>query len=446
MMTIASALDRNPLDRWAARRMGVAADALTREAITEYQLRAIRQTVVWARAKSAFYTARMAAFAADWPHSLEEFVDAPMTSPADIVMHGHAFVCLPQSEISRVVSLESSGTSGLPKRLFFTAEDQDLTLDFFAHGVSTMASEGGRMLIALPGEREGSVGYQLARGVSQAGVTPIPHGFVSDPSKTIQRMDRERVTLLIGLPVQMLHVAMECSETALRVFQRLHTIVLCSDHVPQSLVQRIREATGCKIFEHYGSTEMGLGGGVDCRVHAGYHLREADLYFEIVSPHTGHPVREGETGEVVFTTLGRHGMPLIRYRTGDLGRILPGACACGSPLRRLARVQNRIDGAVPIGRAGVITMAALDEALFAVPDVLDFAATYASGRPDELCVRIHARREITNVVAHAEHALLQLKVIAASCAAQELRLRIALINEPFPVSGAKRKIEVRHVQ
>jgi phenylacetate-CoA ligase len=80
---------------------------------------------------------------------------------------------------------------------------------------------------------------------------------------------------------------------------------------------------------------------VECAARQGYHWREADLYFEIVDPVTGQPLPDGEAGEIVFTTLTRQGMPLIRYRTGDISRFLPGPCACGAVLRRLATIQGR---------------------------------------------------------------------------------------------------------
>ena len=437
-----AAVDRNPLDLWASQRTGIAPGELTCEAVAEYQLRSIRQTVAWARSRSSFYAAHLAAFPENWPRTFQEFRQAPMTRPTDLVDRVHEFLCVPQSEISRVVSLESSGTSGPRKRIFFTAEDQDLALEFFAQGVATLAAPGDRMLIALPGEREGSVGFQLARGIARAGVIPIPHGFSLDPAATLRRMDEERATLLIGLPVQVLAIALECSEPARRVFRRLRAVVLCSDHVPQSLTDRIREATGCEVFEHYGSTEMGLGGGLDCRAHAGYHLREADLYFEIVSPQTGEPLPNGEPGEVVFTTLGRLGMPLLRYRTGDRSRILPGSCSCGSPLRRLARVCGRVGGVVALGAEASVTLADLDEALFAIPGVYDFSAALVPGSLQKLQVQIYAPQPAEDTASQAERALMELPAIAANCAAGALRFSLSLQDHSFPVTGAKRTIRL----
>jgi phenylacetate-CoA ligase len=445
MMATATVLERNPLDAWAVQRMGVTPQMLTSEAIAEYQSHAIQKTVARARCKSSYYAARLNAFPDEWPRSLDEFAHAPVTPSADIVERGHEFLCVPQSEISRVVTLESSGTSGSRKRVFFTAEDQELALDFFAHGVAAMAARGDRMLIALPGEREGSVGFQLARGIERAGVVPIPYGLILDPTAALACMDREKATLLIGLPAQMLAIALESGEVARRVFRRLRAIVLCSDHVPESLVRRIRQATGCDIFEHYGSTEMGLGGGVDCHAHAGYHLREADLYFEIVSPTTGAPLEDGQLGEVVFTTLGRAGMPLIRYRTGDKARIMPGRCPCGSPLRRMERVRNRVDSRIALGPEGSITIAELDEALFAIPEVHDFTAALMHGRANEIQLRVFAPGPREGVAAKAERALMLLPAIGGNCAGGELRLSVLLQGQPFPATGAKRKIAVQAV-
>jgi phenylacetate-coenzyme A ligase PaaK-like adenylate-forming protein len=122
-----------------------------------------------------------------------------------------------------------------------------------------------------------------------------------------------------------------------------------------------------------GTTEMGLGGGVECSALSGYHLREADLYLEIVCPDTGQPVRTGEEGEIVFTTLTRKGMPLVRYRTGDLSRLILEPCPCGTQLRRLDVVRKRIEGPVILG-GKALRMTDLDDALFVFDGITDFQA------------------------------------------------------------------------
>ena len=122
-------------------------------------------------------------------------------------------------------------------------------------------------------------------------------------------------------------------------------------------------------------TEMGLGGGFECEALGGYHLREADLYFEVVDHESGGPCPDGAIGEIVCTTLTRRGMPLIRYRTGDMARTVHEPCPCGSALRRIGRVRGRWDDVLPLGSAYTLTLPDMDEALFQLPGLLDYRAT-----------------------------------------------------------------------
>jgi phenylacetate-coenzyme A ligase PaaK-like adenylate-forming protein len=110
-------------------------------------------------------------------------------------------------------------------------------------------------------------------------------------------------------------------------------------------------------------TEMGYGGAVACEARDGYHLREADLFVEVVDPETGRGVPDGVSGEVVFTTLAVSAMPLIRYRTGDLAHFLPEPCPCGSRLRRLGKIAGRRASGAVIGQSIRLTISALDEAI-----------------------------------------------------------------------------------
>jgi len=117
--------------------------------------------------------------------------------------------------------------------------------------------------------------------------------------------------------------------------------LLSAEYVSQEAVAFIEAQWNCQVFEHYGMTEMGLGCAVSCPTHEGYHVRESDLYLEIIDPKTGKPVADGVWGEVVFTTLTRRAMPFIRYRTGDISRWIEEPCGCGSKLKRLDKVHDR---------------------------------------------------------------------------------------------------------
>ncbi len=299
----------------------------------------------------------------------------PFTTCEELRQHGLQFLCVSQSEIDRVVTLSSSGTTGTPKRVFFTADDQDLSIDFFQCGTANLAEKGDRVLVLLPGKNPGSIGDLLAKGILRFGAVPICHGMISSLAEALGTLTAEGVNSIIGLPVQVLALARYAESVG--VSPRLRSVALVSDHVPACLVEELKRLLHCDVFQHYGATEMGLGGGVDCEAHAGYHLREADLYFEIIDPQTDAPVADGEPGEVVFTTLTRRGMPLIRYRTGDFSRMIAEPCACGSVLRRLQYIESRgfVRLAPPEDPNGILTMDLLDEALFKVPGVIDFDAS-----------------------------------------------------------------------
>src|SRR6266545_287962 len=354
-MPSALPIRRTPLDPWCARQLGVAVDELTRDRLERHQLARLRETTAWARERSPHYRARQGGAE---PSSLADLPQLPFTTPAELREHGPRMVCVSQDEISRVVTLCSSGTTGSPKRVYFSAAEQESIVDFFAAGMSTMVEPGERVVIFLPGSVPGSVGDLLATALRRIGVAPVPHGPVRDVREAAQALRGDRPTLLVALPVHALALARWVDENAPGAIA-LKSALLTADHVARSLTAGVERALSCTVFEHYGMTEMGLGGGVECEAHQGYHLREADLLFEVVDPDSGASLPDGAEGEVVFTTLTRRAMPLLRYRTGDRARLLPGPCPCGSALRRLSRVCGRL-GAVSVGG---VTLPALDELL-----------------------------------------------------------------------------------
>lgn len=359
-----------PLERWIAGRIGAGPAGLTRAAIRSHQLERLRQSVQWAREKSPFYGRHLGELTEKDLGSLEDLARFPLTTPAHIQADPRRFLCVSQSEVCRVVTLETSGTTGNPKRIWFTAEDQESTIDFFQHGMSTLAGPGDRVLVLLPGERPGSVGDLLMKGLARLGAEGLLHGFVLDPLNTVRVMRRQRPQVLVGVPLQVLALARYGgADWAPR------SVLLSTDHVPRSLAGELERTWGCEVFTHWGMTETGFGGGLECAAHSGYHLREADLHLEVVDPETGRTLPDGTLGEVVFTTLDRRGMPLIRYRTGDLSRFLEKPCPCGTVLRTLENVSTRLEGRMVLNNGAVLTMADLDEVLFDIDGLLDFNAT-----------------------------------------------------------------------
>lgn len=366
-------IPRSSLDAWAKKKIRAGTAPLTRDLISSYQLHKVREIIGWAYHHSSFYRRLLAGFAENEITCLGDLCQLPLTTADDIKRCGLQFLCVSQSDISRVVTLESSGTTGPAKRLYFTPADQELTIEFFQYGMAAFTAAGDKVLILLPGERPGGVGALLATALNRLGALPIHHGLVHSIPETLSIIEHEEIDCIVGIPVQVLALARYPGSEALKS-TRLKNILLSTDHVSQPIVAELKKSWGCDVFKHYGMTEMGLGGGTECAAHAGYHLYEADFYFEIIDPLTGQLVPDGQEGEFVITTLTRQGMPLIRYRTGDISRFLTEPCSCGSVLRRLAPIRYRKDGSVSLSTYGQFTMADLDENLFTVAELVNFTA------------------------------------------------------------------------
>lgn len=361
---------RTPLEPWIKGLIGLAdKEPLSRAAVECYQLQKLHETISHVRTSSPFYRQHLSGCAE--VKGLDDLARLPFTYPSDLQQDERRFLSVSPREIQRVVTLHSSGTTAAPKRLHFTAEDLERTVDFFHHGMATMVQPGDRVLILMPGELPGSVGDLLVRGLARIDVEGIVHGLAGDPAEALAVIAERRVTCLVGIPVQVLALARHPLAASVSTAQ-LKSILLSADYVPEAIVAELSAIWGASVYNHYGLTETGLGGGVECRYRCGYHLREADLYFEVVEPESGEQLPVGRMGEVVVTSLTRRGMPLIRYRTGDLARFLPQPCPCGTVLRRLERVTGRLANRLQLSGGEFISLAELDEVLFPLPFLLNF--------------------------------------------------------------------------
>jgi phenylacetate-coenzyme A ligase PaaK-like adenylate-forming protein len=435
--------ESNPLDSWIAGKIGLGQASLNRAALADWQIDRLRQTVDWVRNNSAFYRDHLSTLSDKPLTSLDDIHAFPFTRAEDIATDPLRFVCLSQSDISRVVTLDSSGTTSAPKRLFFSREDQEITLDFFDHGLRLMAEAGDKVMILLPGDKPGSVGDLLFQAIPRFGGIPVLAGVPHDFAACALLAAREAVTVIIGIPVQVLAIARHWRAMGWRC-DHIRNVLLCSDNVSDAIRREISALWSCGIFQEWGMTELGYGGGVDCSAHCGYHLQESDFLFEIVDLDSGRPLPPGQIGEIVVTTLTRRGMPLIRYKTGDLSRFLDGPCACGSPLRRLDRIQTRKTGLLPVGD-GQISMASLDEILFAIPDIADFTASLCQdGQPPVLhikaCMANDRAFDALSRRTAIQSALDTLSPLRAARESGLLRIEVDVLAERIPFGRRKRAI------
>jgi phenylacetate-coenzyme A ligase PaaK-like adenylate-forming protein len=368
-----------PVDALTARRLELALP-LNRQALEKRQMSRLRETVNWARSRSPFYRAHLSSVDLTGLRSLQNLDNLPFLDPADLRRAPLDLLSVSSTEVSRIVTLETSGSTGQPKRIFFTNADLAATSDFFYHGMLSLISENDGVLVLLPHELPDGVGDLLLRalaghGVRCAGLWPLP-----SPEELAVVVMENAMTSIVGLPLHLLELA-----EALPINSGVGSMLLCSDYAPPALRQRIETACGCKTFLHYGMTETGLGGGVECDVHQGCHLRESELLVEIVDPAGTTRLPDGRLGEIVVTTLQRRGMPLIRYRTGDLARIDRGRCECGGVTARLCDIRGRLAGC-ELADGGVLQNQDLDDSLFAICGIVDFRASLHSGTPERMTI------------------------------------------------------------
>ncbi len=330
------------------------------------------ETLHYAEKNSPFYQERFRQAgisgigAGDW----DSFRKIPFTTAADLRENPENFLCVPPKEIARIITLRTSGSSGKPKRLFFTEGDLLRTADFFEKGMQYMVKPGDRVTVYMEGPGFFSIGGLLKEGLRRINVEVTVHGLIRDMKEAAR--DGEGRNCFVGVPSQMYGLAVQAPEL------RPETVLLSADYVPVSVKRYLEKTWKCRVFTHWGMTETGYGGGVQCGAREGYHLRDGDLLLEVIDPDTGQPVPEGEYGELVLTTLHRRGMPLIRYRTGDLGRFIYTACGCGSLKPRLAEVEGRLDDVMRLPDGKILSMHILDELLLSSGIIQDFEAFFDS--------------------------------------------------------------------
>lgn len=325
--------------------------AWTREGLEALQLNRLNETLLRLKRRDGFYR--------NYPEkldSLEELQILPFTTAADLSVYPGKFLLTSQSEVSRVISGATSGTTGPAKRVFYTPRDTEFTVGFFAAGISEMLGPGEKCFIAFPFTGPFGLGDLIAQAVERLGAIPVRAGFGQSWQEMIDLMKETQPETYIGFPVTLLSLGRLYGEDF-----PVQRALVSGDACPAGVMGALEKMLGSKLYPHYGSRECGLGGAVTCPAHEGMHLRENHIIPEIIDE-KGNVLPDGEYGELVLTTIGADAMPLIRYRTGDYTRILP-PCPCGGITRRLDTVSRR---------EGMISIENLDSVLFQIPELVDY--------------------------------------------------------------------------
>ena len=254
------------------------------------------------------------------------------------------FEKLPFSSKEEVVRIHSSsGTTGKPVIIPYTAKDVDDWAIMFARCYETAGITNKDRIQITPayGLWTAGIGFQL--GAEKLGAMTVPMG-PGNTDKQLQMMMDLKTTVLTATSSYALLLAEEINKRGLRDKIHLKKGVFGSERWSKKMREYIRNELGVELYDIYGLTEIyGPGIGITCEKEQGIHYWDDYVYIEIINPETGEPVPDGETGEIVITTLVKEGAPLLRFRTHDLSRIIPEKCSCGRSYPRLDTIGGRSD-------------------------------------------------------------------------------------------------------
>ena len=274
--------------------------------------------------------------------SEEDFYKIPFTDKQDLRnAYPLGIQAVPDEEVVRIHS--SSGTTGKPVIIPYTKKDvEDWAIMFERCYRLAGITEKDRIHITPAyGLWTAGVGFQA--GCERLGAMAIPMG-PGNTEKQIQMMIDLKSTVLCATSSYALLLSEEINKRGIRDQIHLKKGVIGSERWSDKMRQTIREGLGIELYDIYGLTEIyGPGIGINCPGETAMHCFDDFLYIEIIDPVTGENVPDGEEGEIVITTLVKEGAPLLRFRTHDLSRIVPGECKCGCKYPRLDIIKGRSD-------------------------------------------------------------------------------------------------------
>lgn len=275
-------------------------------------------------------------------NSQEDFEKLPFSSKDDLRnAYPLGIQAVPEEEVVRIHS--SSGTTGKPVIIPYTAKDVDDWAIMFARCYETAGITNKDRIQITPayGLWTAGIGFQL--GAEKLGAMTVPMG-PGNTDKQLQMMMDLKTTVLTATSSYALLLAEEINKRDLRDKIHLKKGVFGSERWSKKMREYIRNELGVELYDIYGLTEIyGPGIGITCEKEQGIHYWDDYVYIEIINPETGEPVPDGETGEIVITTLVKEGAPLLRFRTHDLSRIIPEKCSCGRSYPRLDTIGGRSD-------------------------------------------------------------------------------------------------------
>lgn len=333
--------------------------------MTETQFKLIKDQLKKLTSMDCFYKTKLEGVNVDDIQSQKDFEKLPFTWKGDLrEAYPLGLQAVPDEEIVRIHS--SSGTTGTPVIIPYTAQDVADWAEMFKRCYEIAGVTSTDRVHITPGYGLWTAGIGFQAGVEKLGAMAIPMG-PGNTDKQIKMMMDLKSTVLCATSSYALLLAEEIAKRGVADKIHLKKGIIGSERWGEKMRKRIANELGVELYDIYGLTEVyGPGIGISCEHKCGMHYFDDYVYFEIVNPKTGEIVPDGEIGELVITTLKKQGAPLIRYRTHDLTRFIPGECACGRKYPRIDVILGRTDDMVKVKGVNIFP-SQIDEVVSTVP-------------------------------------------------------------------------------
>ncbi|SPF42645.1 Phenylacetate-coenzyme A ligase [Syntrophobacter sp. SbD1] len=346
------------------------AETLSRNGIEKLQTGLLTSSLERA-AKSKFYAERFKdiGFDAESVSGLADLGLIPFTEKKDLrLSYPYGLLCEPKDRLLRMHI--SSGTTGQAVAVFYTKADLELWADLVARCMYMAGARPEDTFQNLSGYGlfTGGLGFQY--GAERLGMLTIPAG-PGNSRRQVQMMRDFSTNVIHIIPSFLLRLMDVMKEMGVDPKKELSLRLAFVGAEPYSeeVRRRLEDFYGVKVYNSYGLSEMnGPGVAFECPYQTGMHIWEDAYIAEIIDPNTLKPVPDGQYGELVMTTLKREAMPILRYRTRDLTRILPGECGCGRVHKRIDRIRGRTDDMFIIKGVNIFPIQ-VEQVLMSVPEV-----------------------------------------------------------------------------
>ena len=334
--------------------------------MTELQFEMIKENLRQLTSKDCFYKAKFKEIDVEAIKTQEDFEKLPFTWKGDLrEAYPLGLQAVPDEEVVRIHS--SSGTTGVPVIIPYTKKDVEDWAKMFARCYEMAGITALDRIQITPGYGLWTAGIGFQAGAEYLGAMTIPMG-PGNTEKQLRMMQDMKATVLCATSSYALLLAEEIGKRNLTDKIYLRKGVIGSERWGSKMRARIAAELGVQLYDIYGLTEVyGPGIAMSCDYECDMHYWDDYLYFEIVDPKTGETVPDGEVGELVITTLRKQGAPLIRYRTHDLTRFIPGECKCGSKFPRIDTLVGRTDDMVKVKGVNIFP-SQIEEMLRDVPE------------------------------------------------------------------------------